>query len=108
MRIRIRIHNTGRRGKFLKGLEVKIPRLPLNQNYLWTVTLTIVQPGDGNTGGEVDFRFRPMDGDPTGQIKTRHGILPANRSNVLAKEKNLKRERRKIEMNSYNKCFTWN
>jgi hypothetical protein len=44
-----------------------------------------------------------VDGDPTGQIKTRHGILPAKRSNVLAKEKNLKRERRKIEKNSYKK-----
>jgi hypothetical protein len=46
-----------------------------------------------------------MDGDPTGQIKTRHGILPANRSNVLAQEKNLKIERRKIETNLYTKMF---
>jgi hypothetical protein len=44
-----------------------------------------------------------MDGDPTGQIETRHGILPANRSHVLAKGKNLKTERRKIETNSYKK-----
>jgi hypothetical protein len=93
MRIRIRIHNNGGRG--WKNVKNSVPPFQ-PQLSCWTVTLTIVQPGDGNTGGEVDFRFCPMDGDPTGQIKTRHGILPANRSKVLAKEKNLKRERRKL------------